>query len=61
MAGAQIPVGMLLEGTDDADRGQVIEDVVVERFFEAVGVEADRASAVAYGRFLGPDSPGDGQ
>lgn len=57
MAGAQIPVGILLEGTDEKDRGEVIEEVVTERFFEALGIELDHAAAAVYADFLGTDDP----
>ena len=46
MAGAQIPVGILSEGTDDDERGEIIEEVVVDRFFEALG-NGTRRGAVA--------------
>jgi nanoRNase/pAp phosphatase (c-di-AMP/oligoRNAs hydrolase) len=55
MAGAQIPVGMLLEGSEDADRGEVISEVVTERFFETLGIEPDRAAALVYADFLGTE------
>jgi len=60
MAGAQLPVGMLLEGTEDDERGTVIEQVVVERFYEALGTAAGRASASVFGRFLGTVDPANG-
>ena len=46
MGGAQIPVGILSEGTDDDERGEIIEEVVVDRFFEALG-NGTRRGAVA--------------
>ncbi len=49
MAGAQIPLGMLAEGADDADRGDVITDVITDRFFEALGITPD------YGPFIYDD------
>ena len=49
MAGAQIPVGILLDDTDDADRCEVIEGVITDRFFEALGVTPD------YGPFIYAD------
>ncbi|QLD88424.1 DHH family phosphoesterase [Natronomonas salina] len=55
MAGAQIPVGILVEETDEADRESVIEEIVTERFFETLGIELDRAAAMVYGDFLGTD------
>ncbi len=49
MAGAQIPVGMLTDETDDeADRSSVIADVITERFFEALGIASEYAP-FAYG------------
>lgn len=56
MAGAQIPVGILVEETDEGDRETVIEEVVTDRFFETLGIELDRAAAMVYGDFLGTDS-----
>lgn len=41
MAGAQIPVGILLDDADERERRSVIEDVITERFFEAVGMTPD--------------------
>jgi len=38
MAGAQIPVGILTEGTDADERCDVITDVITDRFFEALGI-----------------------
>lgn len=58
MAGAQIPVGFLIEETDEADRGEVIEDVITDRFFEALGVGLDHAAARVYADFLGTDDRG---
>ena len=55
MAGAQIPVGMLLEGTDEADRGEVIEETIAERFFETLGISLNRAAAAVYADFIGVD------
>jgi len=49
MAGAQIPVGILTEGTDDEDRGDVITEVITDRFFEALGITPD------YGPFIYDD------
>jgi nanoRNase/pAp phosphatase (c-di-AMP/oligoRNAs hydrolase) len=42
MAGAQIPLGMLV-ADDEPDPGEAIEDVVVGRFLGALRVTADRA------------------
>jgi nanoRNase/pAp phosphatase (c-di-AMP/oligoRNAs hydrolase) len=55
MAGAQIPVGMLVEETDEADRGEVIEEVITERFFETLGIELNRPATAVYADFLGTD------
>jgi nanoRNase/pAp phosphatase (c-di-AMP/oligoRNAs hydrolase) len=55
MAGAQIPVGILVEETDDADRDAVVHDVVTDRFFETLGIEPDREMAVVYPDFPGTD------
>ncbi|WP_178916558.1 DHHA1 domain-containing protein [Natronomonas gomsonensis] len=55
MAGAQIPVGMLLEETDEADRGDVIEETISERFFETLGISLNRAAASVYADFIGVD------
>ncbi|WP_370518673.1 bifunctional oligoribonuclease/PAP phosphatase NrnA [Natronomonas sp. CBA1123] len=55
MAGAQIPVGMLLEETDEADRGEVIEETISERFFETLGISLNRAAASVYADFIGVD------
>ena len=55
MAGAQLPVGILVEGTDESDRGDVISEVVTERFLETLGIEHDRAAAAVYADFLGTD------
>jgi nanoRNase/pAp phosphatase (c-di-AMP/oligoRNAs hydrolase) len=46
MAGAQIPVGMLTEETTEDERGEVIAEVVSERFLEALGVTPDRPAFV---------------
>ena len=46
MGGAQIPVGILSEGTDDDERGEIIEEVVVDRFSEALA-NGTRRGAVA--------------
>ena len=51
MAGAQIPVGMLLED-DEEDRGTVIEEVVTDRFFDSLGIRRDRAAAAVYADFF---------
>ena len=49
MAGAQIPVGILTEGATDTDCREVIDDVITDRFFEALGVTPD------YGPFIYAD------
>jgi hypothetical protein len=49
MAGAQLPVGMLIDENDE-DPGDVIEDVVTERFFDALGVGPNRAATAVYAR-----------
>ncbi|MEF8915815.1 DHH family phosphoesterase [Natronomonas sp.] len=59
MAGAQIPVGMLVEEDDEADRGEVIEEVITERFFETMGIELTRPATAVYADFLGTDELGE--
>jgi len=59
MAGAQLPVGILVDETSDADRGAVIEEVVHERFLETLGIEPDHAAASVYADFLGTDVHGE--
>ncbi|MEF8843720.1 MAG: DHH family phosphoesterase [Haloarculaceae archaeon] len=49
MAGAQLPVGMLID-EDDEDPAAVIEAVVTERFFDALGVGPNRAATAVYAR-----------
>jgi nanoRNase/pAp phosphatase (c-di-AMP/oligoRNAs hydrolase) len=61
MAGAQIPAGILTEETGPAERGDVIEEVVVDRFYEALDTGVGRATSAGYGRFLGAGEPDDGQ
>ena len=56
MAGAQLSVGMLLEGSDDEDRGSVIEEVVVERFFEARADDPEQFTPFGHGRFFDTDA-----
>jgi nanoRNase/pAp phosphatase (c-di-AMP/oligoRNAs hydrolase) len=48
MAGAQIPVGMLTEEATDDERGEIIAEVVSERFLEALGVTPERTAAFVY-------------
>ncbi|WP_435195337.1 DHH family phosphoesterase [Natronomonas sp. EA1] len=48
MAGAQIPVGALVE--EGEDEGAAIEEFVRERFFETLGIGPHRASPVYAGR-----------
>jgi nanoRNase/pAp phosphatase (c-di-AMP/oligoRNAs hydrolase) len=57
MAGAQIPVGALAAETEGDEREEAIHDVMTDRFFEALGIEPDRAAAAVYGGddFLGTD------
>lgn len=55
MAGAQIPVGMLLEPDDEADRRTVITDIVTDRFYDALGITIDRAAADIYADFFGTE------
>jgi nanoRNase/pAp phosphatase (c-di-AMP/oligoRNAs hydrolase) len=55
LAGAQIPVGILVDETGEKDRETVIEEVVTERFFGTLGIELDRAAAIVYADFLGTD------
>jgi nanoRNase/pAp phosphatase (c-di-AMP/oligoRNAs hydrolase) len=59
MAGAQIPVGMLVEETDEAERDEVIEEVITERFFETLGIELNRPATAVYADFLGTDDLGE--
>ena len=49
MAGAQIPVGMLID-PDDEEPATVIEAVVTERFYDALEVGPNRAAAAVYAR-----------
>ena len=56
MAGAQLSVGMLLEGSDDENRGSVIEEVVVERFFEARADDPEQFTPFGHGRFFDTDA-----
>jgi nanoRNase/pAp phosphatase (c-di-AMP/oligoRNAs hydrolase) len=60
MAGAQIPVGVLLADADAGDRDAVIEAVVTERFLDALETGGGWATAYGSGRFFGADH-GDGQ
>ncbi len=53
MAGAQIPLGMLVAG-EESDPGEVIDDVVVGAFREALRVTGDRAAGS-----YGPEPAGD--
>lgn len=53
MAGAQIPVGILTEGVAAEKRGEIIEEVVRERFLGALGVEPDYAAAFVYSDLAG--------
>ncbi|MFP4625046.1 MAG: DHH family phosphoesterase [Natronomonas sp.] len=55
MAGAQIPVGMLLEPDDEGDRRTVITDIVTDRFYDALGITIDRAAADVYADFFGSE------
>ncbi|TKR25366.1 DHH family phosphoesterase [Natronomonas salsuginis] len=49
MAGAQIPVGILTDETaDDDERGDVITDVITDRFFEALGIVPDYPATFVY-------------
>jgi nanoRNase/pAp phosphatase (c-di-AMP/oligoRNAs hydrolase) len=61
MAGAQIPAGMLVEDADESERGAVIEEVVTDRFFEALGTGVRGPRSFGYDRFPGTDDPGAGQ
>ena len=47
MAGAQIPVGVLI---DEGEADTAIRDVISERFFETVGVGTDAAPAAVYAK-----------
>lgn len=53
MAGAQIPVGILTEGTADDERGEIIDEVVSKRFLEALGITPDYAAAFVYSDIIG--------
>ncbi len=53
MAGAQIPVGILTEEVDEDEHGDVIAEVVSERFFEALGISPDYAAAYVYSDIIG--------
>jgi nanoRNase/pAp phosphatase (c-di-AMP/oligoRNAs hydrolase) len=55
MAGAQIPVGMLVEEADEDEHGEVIEEVITERFLETLGIELNRPATAVYADFLGTD------
>lgn len=55
MAGAQIPVGMLVTPDEADDPRSVIEDTIVERFFEELGIEVDHAAMDVYANFFGTD------
>jgi hypothetical protein len=55
MAGAQIPVGMLVEEADEDEHGDVIEEVITERFLETLGIELNRPATAVYADFLGTD------
>ncbi|MFB6116974.1 DHH family phosphoesterase [Halosegnis sp.] len=46
MAGAQIPVGALVEPGESLD--DVLREVITDRFFETLGVGPDRAAAAVY-------------
>jgi hypothetical protein len=68
MAGAQLPVGMLID-EEDEDPEAAIDEVVTERFFETLGVRPNRAAAAVYaqGDYFGtggeyrPEGSGDGR
>ena len=49
MAGAQLPVGMLID-REDTEPAAAIESVVTERFFDALGVGPNRAATAVYAR-----------
>ena len=57
MAGAQIPLGILIEESTDEDREAVVAEVVTERFLEALGVTPDYAAAFVYADIIGTDDP----
>jgi nanoRNase/pAp phosphatase (c-di-AMP/oligoRNAs hydrolase) len=56
MAGAQLPIGMLVEGGDE-DTDAVVREVVSQRFFEALELRPTRRSPNAFddGRYVGTD------
>lgn len=56
MAGAQISVGILTEETAPDERGEVIADVITERFFEALGLASTYPAAFVYSDVLEADS-----
>jgi nanoRNase/pAp phosphatase (c-di-AMP/oligoRNAs hydrolase) len=47
MAGAQLPVGMLIDEADE-EPAAAIDEVVTERFFETLGVRPNRAATAVY-------------
>ena len=53
MAGAQIPIDVLTEETAEDEIGDVIPEVVKERFLKALGVTPDYAAAFAYADVVG--------
>jgi len=54
MAGAQLPVGMLID-EDDEDPAAAIEAVVAERFYDTLDVKPNRAASAVYalGNYVG--------
>ncbi|MFO7926048.1 MAG: DHH family phosphoesterase [Halobacteriota archaeon] len=48
MAGAQVPVGILTDETEADERGDVIADVITDRFFEALGIVPDYGATFVY-------------
>jgi nanoRNase/pAp phosphatase (c-di-AMP/oligoRNAs hydrolase) len=58
MAGAQLPIGMLVDSDDD-EPAEAVTEAVTDRFFEAVGSRPPRRSAEAFDdtRYTGVSGP----
>ncbi len=55
MAGAQIPIGILLDGTTEPEHSDVIQDIITERFFDTLGIHTSHAAGHIYRDFLSTD------
>jgi nanoRNase/pAp phosphatase (c-di-AMP/oligoRNAs hydrolase) len=55
MAGAQIPVGILTGDAEDTERGEIIEEVITERFLEALGITPAYVAGFVYSDIVGLD------